>query len=237
MPVCVHSVTNKTKILQYHNTYSKFAFDNDNTNTENHGCVCITVHAIVHHWPEMLCMCGHKTKMHRKRFDRRITLVQGWATFNKNVILTTWGPDCNRALPPVGHCISIIQLANLTQRQNIDIPEWYTIISVQWRLKNHHSIKITQAQSATVITKTNIHVWCAFLLSALPFHDMFHIYAVKEQWEILRTEKNIFCYHKNYILKMIFPWVKHNFICGNRNIHTVLNKCICVFAFMHFKGH
>ena len=86
-------------------------------------------------------------------------LIWGMGNFSdreghKNVILATRGPDCNHALPPVGYCNPIIQLANLTQRQNIHIPEWYTIISLQWHLKNHHSIRITQAQSATIITTT-----------------------------------------------------------------------------------
>ena len=122
---------------------------------------------------------------------------------HKNVILTTWGPNCNHTLPPVGHCIPIIKLANLTQsqrqRQSIHIPEWYTIISVQWCVKNHYSIKVHYSQSATVITKNNIYVWCPLLLSALPFHDMFHIYGmifVPHSWRSngrFWAQKNIFC--------------------------------------------
>ena len=71
--------------------------------------------------------------------------------------------------------------------------------------------------SATVITKTNIHVWCAFLLSALPFRDMFHIYGVILVPHLWRSngrfwaQKNIFCLYIIYILKMIFPCVKHKF--------------------------
>ena len=54
---------------------------------------------------------------------------------------------------------------------------------------------------------------------------MFHIYGVKEQEEILSTEKYIL--HIHFILKMTFPQVRHNLICS---LLLSISPCVLNFA-------
>ena len=69
---------------------------------------------------------------------------------------------------------------------------------------------------------------------SLPSHSMTClIYAVQEKWGILSTEKYILLAHEFYFEDDFFlGWNIGSF--AETEIYSVLNKCICMFAFYAF---
>ena len=125
----------------------------------------------------------------------------GMGNFNdreghKNVILTNWGPDCNCALPPVGYCNPIIQLANLTETKHSHswvIYKYFSAMVSQTLSLNKNTGRKCNNNDKKTIFMFNVHFY------SLPSHSTEVSYSchdicatsVKEQWEKLSTEKYI----------------------------------------------